>query len=295
MSDVGISAEFPYKSHYADLSGTKMHYIEQGSGDPILFLHGIPTSSYLWRNVIPHLSKLGRCIAPDLMGMGKSDKPDIEYSIFDHINYLEQFIQTLKLNRIVLVVHGWGSIIGLAYAMKHPDKFKGLVFYEAYLRANNGDDESLPYREQLLMLKNPEEFGNIVQDAVSFVDKVMPPITLRKLSSEEMNFYREPFAEKNSGKPLLQYVKEVLTPNKNKIEKVIEEYSEKLTESQLPKLLLYSVPGFITTIATAMWAKENLPNLEIIDLGEELHFAQESQPTTMGESISIWLQGVEQG
>src|SRR5689334_16406101 len=96
-----ISTDFPYQSHYIEINNSKIHYIEEGKGDPILFLHGIPTSSYVWRNIIPHLATLGRCIAPDLIGMGKSDKPPIEYSIFDHINYIEKFIEKQNLKNIL--------------------------------------------------------------------------------------------------------------------------------------------------------------------------------------------------
>src|SRR5258707_79307 len=119
MVKENIPSNFPYTSQYVDVYGSKMHYFEQGEGDPILFLHGIPTSSYLWRNVIPHISTLGRCIAPDLIGMGKSDKPDIEYSLSDHIKYIEKFIDTLKLKNLTLVLHGWGSIIGFNYAIRN--------------------------------------------------------------------------------------------------------------------------------------------------------------------------------
>jgi len=100
-----ISADFPYKSNYIEVHGSRIHYVDEGSGDPILFLHGNPTSSYLWRNVIPHVASLARCIAPDLIGMGKSDKPDIEYRFFDHAEYLEGFIDEMGLRNITLVVH----------------------------------------------------------------------------------------------------------------------------------------------------------------------------------------------
>jgi len=130
MTDM-ISPDFPYKSHYVELDGTKIHYIHEGIGDPILFLHGIPASNYVWRNIIPHLAGLGSCIAPDLPGFGKSDKPDMTYTITDYIHTLDRLIETLKLDRIVFVMHGWGSVIGFDYAMRHPEKCKGLVFYEA--------------------------------------------------------------------------------------------------------------------------------------------------------------------
>jgi haloalkane dehalogenase len=286
-----ISSDFPYESQYLDVDGSKIHYIEKGSGDPILLLHGMPTSSYIWRNIIPHVATLGRCIAPDLIGMGKSDKPDIQYSIFDHIRYIDKFIESLNLKNIILILHGWGSIIGLDYAMRHEKNCKGLVFYEAYLRTLDGDYLSLPYQEQLYELQ--ENNFDIVANGAHFVDQILPQLVLRSLTQEEMYYYRKPFEAHGSGKPLKQYVQEIL-PNNEKLNKLINNYSEKLQKSDLPKLMLYSVPGFITTIATIMWAKEHLTHLEIADIGEAMHCAQETNPDEMGETISIWLQGVEQ-
>lgn len=295
MSNEHISADFPYESNYIDVYGSRMHYIEQGEGDPILFLHSVPVSSYVWRNVIPHIATLGRCIAPDLIGLGKSDKPNIEYTIDDHIKYINKFIETLKLKRITLVIHGWGSIIGFDYAMKHENNCKGLVFYEAYIRSFNEDDVSLPFQEQMYLLQEQQEDAtyDILMNGSEFIDKVLPQAMLRTLSKEEMSHYREPFLINGSEKPLLKYLEELMHEG-SRVNKIIREYSEKLKKSQLPKLMLYSVPGFITTIATVMWAKENLPNLEINEVGEALHYAQESNPVLMGEIISIWLQGIEQ-
>lgn len=281
------------KGKFVEIDGSKMHYIEAGEGDPILFLHGIPASSYSWRNVIPHLAPLGRCIAPDLIGMGQSDKPNIAYSLEDHIRYIEKFIETLNLKRITLVMHGWGSVIGFDYAMRHENNCKGLVFYEAFLRSINDSEMSLPYQEQLLSHQPEPDEIYAVMDGVSFVDKTIPQYVMRDLSDDEMNHYRQPFLNSNANKSLWQYLKEL--PNgKNNIDKFIADYTKKLVKSKLPKLMLYSIPGFITTIATVIWAKEHLPNLEISDIGEELHLAQESCPEVFGETISVWLQGVEQ-
>ncbi len=110
-----------------------MHYIDEGSGDPLLFLHGNPTSCYLWRNIVPHVSTLGRCIALDLIGMGQSDKPDIEYRFFEHVRYVEDFIEKMKLENLTLVIHDWGSAIGFHYAMRHENNVQGLAFMEAFL------------------------------------------------------------------------------------------------------------------------------------------------------------------
>jgi len=117
-----ISTEFPFRSNFVQVHGSKIHYIDEGKGEPILLLHGNPTSSYLWRNIIPHLTDNARCIAPDLIGMGKSDKPDIEYKFFDHAKYIEGFIDKMKLKDISLVIHDWGSGLGFHYAMRNEDK-----------------------------------------------------------------------------------------------------------------------------------------------------------------------------
>ncbi len=119
MASESISADFPYTSQYVDVHGSQIHYVEEGSGDPILFLHGNPTSSYLWRNIMPHVQGHGRCIAMDLIGMGKSDKPDLEYNFFDHAKYVEGFIEKRGLKNLTLVIHDWGSALGFHYAMRN--------------------------------------------------------------------------------------------------------------------------------------------------------------------------------
>ncbi len=294
MMNERISDKLSYPSKFIEIDGSKMHYVEAGSGDAILLLHGVPTSCYVWRNIIPHLAPLGRCIAPDLIGFGRSDKPDISYSIKDHIHYIEKLIEALGLKKITLVMHGWGSVIGFHYAMTHEQNCKGLVFYEAFLRTLNGNDISLPFQEQLIELQNEESTYDLTMNGTDFVDKIIPQGVMRQLTDEEMQRYREPFIKDGTAKPILQYLKDLpKSDGKNVADKIIADYSKKLIQSNLPKLMLFSVPGFITTMATIMWAKENLPKLEIIELGEELHLAQETYPNLMGESISVWLQGVE--
>lgn len=295
MTTRTISSAFPYKSQYVEVFGTNIHYIEEGSGDPILFIHDMPVSSYVWRNVIPHLSSLGRCIAPDLVGMGKSGKPDIEYNVTDHITYIEKFIETLNLKRVTLVLHGWGSVIGLHYAMRHEKNCKGLVLYEAFLRPFNDEDLSLPFQEQVYTLTQQENIYDLIVNGPYYVDKILPQEMLRSLTDIELKHYREPFLKQGSGKVLSQYLKELPKENHaSKADKLIADYAKKLQLSKLPKLLLYSVPGFVTTMDTVVWAKATLPNLEMVDVGEELHYAQESNPELMGETVSVWLQGIEQ-
>jgi haloalkane dehalogenase len=280
-------------SKFIDVFGSKMHYLEAGEGDPVLFLHGVPTSSYIWRNIIPHTQSLKRCIAVDLIGFGKSDKPDLKYSIDDHITYLNGFISALNLKNITLVMHGWGSVIGFDYAMRNETNCQGLIFYEAFLRTINESNYSLPFHEQYAEWSDSSTSEALVTEGASFVDKVMPQQIMKRLSSDDLNEYRLPFTGAGSGKPIRQYINE-LTTNTENIDRIIKTYTEKLIKSKLPKLMLYSVPGFITTIATVMWAKENFSNLEVVDIGEEFHLAQESNPDLIGETISVWIQGVEQ-
>src|SRR3990167_7437631 len=187
---------------------------------------------------------------------------------------MDHFIESLNLKNIVLVMHGWGSIIGFDYAMRHEANCKGLVCYEAFLRSLNSDDFSLPFQEQLNILAVHEDLNDVTRSGVSFIDEIIPQTVMRQLTDEEMHHYREPFMQKGSSLPILQYINELINEEqKHKIDQLIANYSQKLMRSALPKLMLYSVPGFVTSIATIMWAKENLPQLELIDIGEELHLA----------------------
>src|SRR3990167_10455595 len=210
-----MSEGIAYTPKFAEVYGSKIHYLEQGTGDAILFLHGIPTSCYIWRNIIPHLADLGHCIAPDLPGFGHSDKPDIAYSIDDHIKYIDKLIESLNLKNITLVMHGWGSVIGFHYAMQHESNCKGLVFYESFLRSLNGTEVSLPFQEQLMELKAMTDHNT---SGAELVDKMIPQQVMRPLTEVEMDCYRQPFLKQGSSKPILQYFRELLSEEeKNKI------------------------------------------------------------------------------
>jgi haloalkane dehalogenase len=144
------------------------------------------------------------------------------------------------------------------------------------------------------LLQAEQNNADFMMNGTHYVDKILPQGMMRPLTDEEMSHYREPFMQKGAERPLRQYLLEMPQGNgMSSVETIIAGYAKKLTESSLPKLMLYSLPGFITTMATAIWAKEHLPNLEIVEIGEELHFAQESNPSLMGETISVWLQGIE--
>ena len=199
----GISAEFPFESHYADVEGSRMHYVEEGAGDPILFLHGNPTSSYLWRNIIPHLSGQGRCIAPDLVGFGKSDKPDIGYRFFDHVSYVDGFIERLGLENITFVIHDWGSALGFHYAMRHEDNVKGLAFIEAFL--GTWSWKNFPIKDvktAFRMFRTPGVGWIMIVPMNAFLKRVLPKQVVRMLTDEELDRYKEPFPTLRSRKPI---------------------------------------------------------------------------------------------
>lgn len=290
-----ISAKFPFESKFVEVNGSKIHYVDEGEGDVMLFLHGIPTSNYLWRNIIPQLSKNVRCIAPDLIGMGKSDKPDIKYSIFDHIKYIEGFIKALKLKNITLVMHGWGSVIGFHYAMEHPENIRALVFYESHVRATvRWDMLSLPVQQFASLFSDEETTYQEVMKNNFFINTALPTGILRDLKDEEFARYREPFETEESRKPLLQYIRELPVGNgPDDVVEMMRDYSEKLKHSNIPKLMFYAVPGFITTIDTVKWAIDNLPNLEVRDLGEALHFVQETNPKLFSDELMDWYSTLE--
>ena len=140
MTERSISAAMPYESKFVDVEGARIHYVEEGTGDPILFLHGNPTSCYLWRNVMPHLASDARCLAMDLVGMGRSDKPALDYRLVDHARYVDKFIAALGLERLTLVLHDWGSALGFHYARRHEANVKGVAFMEAIVRPLTWDE-----------------------------------------------------------------------------------------------------------------------------------------------------------
>jgi pimeloyl-ACP methyl ester carboxylesterase len=152
-----ISAAFTYAENYVNLYGSRLHYIDVGAGDPFLFLHGNPTWSYCWRNIIPHLEPLGRCIAPDFVGFGKSDHPDIEYRIFDQIRYIEEFVIQLGLRNITLVVHDWGALVGLNLARRFPERVRAVAFCEFPLKPLGTLQETWPLiAEEFAKFRSPE-------------------------------------------------------------------------------------------------------------------------------------------
>ncbi len=289
-----ISAAFPFESKFLEVRGSKMHYVEQGEGDPILFLHGNPTSSYLWRNVIPHMSGHGRCIAPDLIGMGKSDKPDLEYRFFEHANYVEDFIDALGLSNITLVIHDWGSGLGFHYAALQPDRIKAIAFMEAIvLPVPSWDTFSSDFKEIFQSFRTEKVGWDLIVNKNFFVEKILPSGVVRELTEEEMNVYREPYLEPETRKPLWRWPNEIpIEGEPSDVNEAVLKYNAKLVEWDIPKLLFYAEPGAILPKPAVEWCEVNLKNLTSINLGKGRHYLQEDHPHAIGEGIAEWYRGL---
>jgi len=289
MENQNISSEFPFRSNFLEIDGSSIHYIEEGSGDPILFLHGNPTSSYLWRNIIPHLTSCGRCIAIDLIGMGKSDKPDIDYRFVDHSKYVESFIDKMELKNITLVLHDWGSALGFHYAMRHEDNIKGIAFMEAIIKPAKWDEFPKDFKMGFRLFRTPVLGWIMIVGMNIFVEKILPKAIVRGLTEEEKNCYREPYKYRKSRKPLWRWPNEIpIDGYPADVTEIVLYYNQRLQETNLPKLLFYAHPGGIITSAMLEWCQQKLMNLETVDIGEGIHYLQEDNPHLIGSELAKW-------
>ena len=273
--------------------GRRIAYVEMGAGEPIVFLHGNPTSSYLWRNVMSRVIDLGRCVAFDLVGMGDSDKledsgPD-RYTFAEHGRYLDAAMDALGLEeRVALVVHDWGSALGFHWANRNRQAVRGICYMEAIVRPIAWDEFPAAARGLFEAFRSPAG-EEMVLDRNLFVEAVLPGSILRKLSDAEMDEYRRPFAEPGeSRRPTLTWPRQIpIDGEPADVTAVVRDYSDWLSQSDVPKLLINAEPGALITGSTLEFCRAWPNQTEITVKGS--HFLQEDSPNEIGEAIRSWL------
>ena len=280
----------------AVINGKKMTWVEAGAGDPILLLHGNPTSSYLWRNIIPHLKTMGRCIAPDLIGMGDSEKledsgPD-RYRFVEHRAYLDALFDYLGLTeRITLIVHDWGSALGFDWANRHRDAVFSIAYMEAIVRPMSWDDwpeQSRPFFSGL----RSEAGDELILQKNAFVELILPASTKRDLIEEEMAEYRRPFADPGEDRrPTLTWPRQIpIDGEPADVVEIVQSYADWLSQAGIPKLFINANPGAILVGNQREFCRQWPNQTEVTVPG--IHFVQEDSPEEIGTAIAGWLRGL---
>ena len=289
MSDFATA---PLSKEFIEIDGKKMAFHQTGEGRPVVFLHGNPTSSYLWRNIIPLVSGNARCIAPDLIGMGDSEKleeiDEDSYRFFQHRHYLDGFLDALELgSKVFLVVHDWGSALGFDWANRNRNRIAGIVYMEAIVRPVSWkewpDAAASIFKgfrssagEEMILKKN------------LFVEAVLPGSVLRKLTEEEMEEYRRPFRVPEHRLPTLKWPREIpIDGDPEDVSEVVSDYADWLAVSDIPKLFIDADPGAILIGKQREFCRKWPNQTEIRVSGS--HFIQEDSPYEIGKAVSEWL------
>lgn len=273
-----------------------MSYVEAGASSPtVLFLHGNPTSSHIWRNIIPHVAPHGRCIAPDLIGYGQSGKPDIDYRFFDQVRYLDAFLDALEIGEVVLVAQDWGTALAFHLAARRPRRILGLAFMEFIRPFECWEDfhQRPQARDLFKALRTPDVGEKLVLEDNVFVEKVLPASVLRTMSDEEMAVYRAPFQTPQSRKPVLRLPRELPIEGKPADVAAISQHDHRaLRLSTYPKLLFAGDPGALISPEAAEEFASGLTNCRFINLGPGAHYLQEDHADAIGAAIADWLPGI---
>ena len=280
---------------YAEILGSRMAYIEEGHGDPIVFLHGNPTSSYLWRSVIPELAAHGRCIAPDLIGMGDSGKlpaaDSHRYTFARHRDFLDRLMTDLDVTAgVTLVVHDWGSALGFDWARRHPGSIRGIAYMEAIVRPLDGwADWPEAARSIFQRLRSPAG-EHLILEGNAFVERILPASVLRPLGDEEMGEYRRPFARPGDDRlPTLTWPRQIpIGGDPPDVAAACAEYARWLAAAPaIPKLFVNADPGSILTGLQREFCRTWPDQSEVTVPG--LHFIQEDSGPQIGQAIAAWL------
>lgn len=287
-----MTPNFIERKKYKTIYGRQMAYVDDGEGDPIVFLHGNPTSSYLWRNIMPHLSGKGRLIAPDLIGMGDSDKlpgsGSESYRFEEQRKYLFALLDELNVSEnVTIVCHDWGSGLGFHWAHTHASSIKGIAFMEAIVSNLEWSQIGDSAREMFRAIRSSKGEEMVLEQNV-FIEQVLPSSIIRPLSEDEMNEYRRPFVAPGEGRrPTLSWFREFpLGGEPGNIVQLVTEYGRWLSTSDVPKLFINAEPGVLLTGKEREFVR-SWPNLIEITV-KGLHFLQEDSPDEIGTAIKDW-------
>ncbi len=274
--------------------GTQMAYVEAGVGDPIVLLHGNPTSSYLWRGVIPHLTHLGRCLAPDLVGMGDSaaptgDDPD-RYTFVGHRRYLDALLEALSVReRVTLVVHDWGSALGFDWANRHRSAVRGIAYMEAVVQPMRWAERDDTFRSVFGPLRSAAGERMVLEENF-FIERFLPNGILRRLTDEEMAEYRRPYVEPGERRrPMLTWARQLpLDGEPADVTEIVRAYADWLSESDVPKLFIKGQPGQTLREGARVEFCRRWPNQSEVAV-PGLHFLQEDSPAAIGQAVAHWM------
>jgi haloalkane dehalogenase len=291
-----ISAEMKYQKKFATVNGKQMAYVEHGEGDPIVFQHGNPTSSYLWRNIMPHCEGLGRLIACDLIGMGDSEKLDNSgpesYSYAEQREYLYALWDQLGVdNNVVFVIHDWGSALGFEWAQRNPDKVQGIAYMEAIVQPMTWD--AWPENAKGIFQGFRSEAGeSMILEKNLFVEAVLTSSVMRGLTDEEMTVYRKPYLEAGeSRRPTLTWPRMIpIEGEPADVAKVVEDYGAWLSQSEVAKLFINADPGSILVGPQREFCRTWPNQTEVTAKG--LHFLQEDSPDEIGQAVADFVKGL---
>ena len=294
MTEEAISAADTHERRRVSVLDTEISYVDAGAGAPVVFLHGNPTSSYLWRNVIPHVEGVGRCLAPDLVGMGDSGPaPDGSYRFVDHARYLDAWFDALELTEnVTLIGHDWGSALGFYWAYRHPERVRGIVYMETIVRPVTWEEWPDDARDAFQAMRSESGEEMVLEDNV-FVERILPSSVLRELTEEEMNVYRRPYLEPGEyRRPTLTWPRELpINGEPEDVVSIVDDYSKWLAESDLPKLFVNADPGVILTGTQREFCR-TWPNQGEITV-QGAHFVQEDSPHEIGEAIAAFVKRTE--
>jgi haloalkane dehalogenase len=287
-----FSIEEPAKQ-FCEVLGKKMAYSDFGSGPPVVFLHGNPASSYIWRNIIPHVAPHSRCIAPDLIGMGDSEKQDgadpDRYGFLQHRRFVDALLEKLNVtNDVVVVGHDWGGALAMDWARRHPDAMRGIVYFETMVRPRSWNEMDQSARSLFERLRSPEGEELVLKDNV-FIEKLLPARIVRSLAEGEMAVYRRPYLQSGEDRrPTLQFPREIpIDGVPEHTTQIVKDYGDWMATNDIPKLLINGNPGTILTGSLLEFCR-TWPNQEEVTVRGK-HFLQEDSPHEIGQAIARWL------